>query len=94
MPTRNVNLTDELDCFVAYQVKSGRYENGGWPLSAVCFLFPHQNLWPAIARLGRGASSRPTALRVGRTSPLGEQRVVSTRVFNLNQLSEFGIVFH
>jgi antitoxin ParD1/3/4 len=27
MPTRNVNLTDELDCFVAYQVKSGRYEN-------------------------------------------------------------------
>ena len=27
MPTRNVNLTDELDCFVAYQVKSGHYEN-------------------------------------------------------------------
>ncbi len=27
MPTRNVNLTDEPDFFVAYQVKSGRYEN-------------------------------------------------------------------
>ena len=27
MPTRNVNLTDELDGFIAYQVKSGRYEN-------------------------------------------------------------------
>ena len=27
MPTRNVNLTDELDCFVAYQVESGRYES-------------------------------------------------------------------
>jgi len=27
MPTRNVNLTDELDRFVAYLVKSGRYEN-------------------------------------------------------------------
>ena len=27
MPTRNVNLTDELDGFVAYLVKSGRYEN-------------------------------------------------------------------
>ena len=27
MPTRNVNLTDELDSFVAYQLKSGRYEN-------------------------------------------------------------------
>ena len=27
MPTRNVNLTNELDYFVAYQVESGRYEN-------------------------------------------------------------------
>ncbi len=27
MPTRNVNLTRELDRFVATKVKSGRYEN-------------------------------------------------------------------
>lgn len=27
MPTRNVNLTDELDRFVADKVASGRYEN-------------------------------------------------------------------
>ena len=27
MPTRNVNLTDELDHFVAAKVASGRYEN-------------------------------------------------------------------
>jgi antitoxin ParD1/3/4 len=27
MPTRNVNLTAELDRFVARKVKSGRYEN-------------------------------------------------------------------
>lgn len=27
MPTRNVNLTDELDVFVLAKVKSGRYEN-------------------------------------------------------------------
>jgi antitoxin ParD1/3/4 len=27
MPTRNVNLTDELDRFVAAKVESGRYEN-------------------------------------------------------------------
>ncbi len=27
MPTRNVNLTEELDRFVASQVKSGRYDN-------------------------------------------------------------------
>ena len=27
MPTRNVNLTDGLDSFVAYQLESGGYEN-------------------------------------------------------------------
>src|ERR1700690_55874 len=27
MPTRNVNLTDSLDQFVAKKIKSGRYEN-------------------------------------------------------------------
>ena len=27
MPTRNVNLTNELDGFITYQVKSGRYES-------------------------------------------------------------------
>jgi antitoxin ParD1/3/4 len=27
MPTRNVNLTDELDRFVAKKVMTGRYEN-------------------------------------------------------------------
>ncbi len=27
MPTRNINLTDELDRFVLRKVKSGRYEN-------------------------------------------------------------------
>ncbi len=27
MPTRNVNLTDELDRFVAKKIKTGRYEN-------------------------------------------------------------------
>lgn len=27
MPTRNVNLTEELDRFVAKKIKTGRYEN-------------------------------------------------------------------
>lgn len=27
MPTRNVNLTDQLDQFILSKVKSGRYEN-------------------------------------------------------------------
>jgi len=27
MPTRNVNLTDELDAFVSLKIESGRYDN-------------------------------------------------------------------
>lgn len=27
MPTRNVNLTDELDKFIVSQIENGRYEN-------------------------------------------------------------------
>jgi antitoxin ParD1/3/4 len=27
MPTRNVNLTDELDSYVSQKIESGRYEN-------------------------------------------------------------------
>jgi antitoxin ParD1/3/4 len=34
MPTRNVNLTDELDRFVLGKVKSGRYENASEVLRA------------------------------------------------------------
>jgi len=34
MPTRNVNLTDELDRFVLAKVKSGRYENASEVLRA------------------------------------------------------------
>ncbi len=34
MPTRNVNLTEELDRFVLKKVKSGRYENASEVLRA------------------------------------------------------------
>jgi antitoxin ParD1/3/4 len=34
MPTRNVNLTEELDRFVATKVQSGRYENASEVLRA------------------------------------------------------------
>lgn len=34
MPTRNVNLTDELDRFVTAKVESGRYENASDVLRA------------------------------------------------------------
>lgn len=34
MPTRNVNLTEELDSFVLAKVESGRYENASEVLRA------------------------------------------------------------
>jgi antitoxin ParD1/3/4 len=34
MPNRNVNLTDELDRFVADEVEKGRYENASEVVSA------------------------------------------------------------
>jgi len=35
MPTRNLNLTNELDRFVAKKVKTGRYENASEVVRAV-----------------------------------------------------------
>ena len=44
MPTRNVNLTDELDHFVLQKVESGRYENASEVVRAA---FPdHANAAP------------------------------------------------
>jgi antitoxin ParD1/3/4 len=39
MPTRNVNLTDELDSFVLAKVESGRYENASEVVQAALRTF-------------------------------------------------------
>ena len=54
MPTRNVNLTDELDRFVLEKVESGRYENAS-------------EVVRGAAQLGsRGTAVRGEACRVAR----------------------------
>ena len=42
MPTRNVNLTDELEGFVLAKVKSGRYENASEVVRAALRVFEDQ----------------------------------------------------
>jgi antitoxin ParD1/3/4 len=44
MPTRNVNLTDELDQFVAAKVESGRYENASEVVRAALRTLERQEL--------------------------------------------------
>jgi antitoxin ParD1/3/4 len=42
MPTRNVNLTEELDSFVLAKVKSGRYENSSEVVRAALRTFERE----------------------------------------------------
>ena len=42
MPTRNVNLTEELDTFVLAKVKSGRYENASEVVRAALRALEHE----------------------------------------------------
>jgi antitoxin ParD1/3/4 len=42
MPTRNVNLTDELDSFVLAKVESGRYENASEVVRAALRTFERE----------------------------------------------------
>jgi antitoxin ParD1/3/4 len=42
MPTRNVNLTDELDTFILEKVESGRYENASEVVRAALRTFERE----------------------------------------------------
>ncbi len=44
MPTRNVNLTGELDSFVLANVQSGRYENASEVVRAALMTFEREEL--------------------------------------------------
>ena len=44
MPTRNVNLTEELDIFILSKVQSGRYENASEVVRAALRLLEREEL--------------------------------------------------
>ncbi|HEX7480975.1 MAG TPA: type II toxin-antitoxin system ParD family antitoxin [Polyangiales bacterium] len=60
MPTRNVNLTEELDSFIAAKVASGKYENASEVVRAGLRVLGEQEearqVWLAYARKEAGAA--------------------------------------
>jgi putative addiction module CopG family antidote len=57
MPTRNVNLTDELDRFVAAKVKTGRYENASEVIRSLSALWNVTSLSTGRSQLHSGQPS-------------------------------------
>jgi len=72
MPTRNVNLTDELDRFVNLKIESGRYENASEVIRAAL---------RALERDEQEHEAKLTALRTaideGDASGLAEEDVLA-----------------
>jgi len=66
MPTRNVNLTNELDRFVREKVESGRYENASEVVRAALRTLEReeQEYWAKLAAL-RAAIDEGDASGVG-----------------------------
>jgi antitoxin ParD1/3/4 len=69
MPTRNVNLTDELDRFVAKKVKTGRYENASEVVRAGLRTLEEQQYEAKIAAL-------KAAIDAGDASGIAEGKVL------------------
>jgi antitoxin ParD1/3/4 len=60
MPTRNVNLTDELDSFVLAKIESGRYENASEVVrAALRALEREEQQFEALSPTPGGHSSFP-----------------------------------
>lgn len=75
MPTRNVNLTDELDRFVLDRVKSGRYENSSEVVRAALRMLEReeQQYQAKLAALGK-AIDEGDASGIAGGNPFGRVR--------------------
>jgi len=75
MPTRNVNLTNELDRFVATKVKSGRYENASEVVRAgLRTLERDEHLYEAKLAALRAAIDEGDASGIARGNVFGRVR--------------------
>jgi antitoxin ParD1/3/4 len=72
MPTRNVNLTDEFDRFVAAKIESGRYENASEVVRA------------ALRTLEREEQAYEAELATFRARSMPVLRVVSLKAIRSN----------
>ena len=75
MPTRNVNLTDELDRFVLEKVASGRYENASEVVRAALRTLGHEEeLYEAKLAALRAAIDRGDRSGVAEGKPFARVR--------------------
>lgn len=75
VPTRNVNLTDELDRFVLDSVKSGRYENSSEVVrAALRTLEREEQQYQAKLAALRQAIDEGDASGISEGSPFGRVR--------------------
>ena len=75
MPTRNVNLTDELDRFVLEKVESGRYENASEVVRAALRNLDREEQWyEAKLALLRAAVDEGDASGVAEGRPFARVR--------------------
>lgn len=75
MPTRNVNLTDELDSFVLKKVKSGRYENASEVVrAALRTLEREEQQYEAKLAALRSAIDEGDASGIAEGNPFGRVR--------------------
>ncbi len=70
MPTRNVNLTDELDQFVLAKVESGRYENASEVVRAALRILEREE-----QRYEAKLAALRTAIDEGDASGIAEENV-------------------
>ena len=79
MPTRNVNLTDELDRFVRKKVESGRYENASEVVrAALRNLDREEQLYEAKLAALRAAVDEGDASGVAEGNPFARVRKTLT----------------
>jgi len=75
MPTRNVNLTDDLDSFVLAKVESGRYENASEVVrAALRTLEREEQQFEAKLAALRTAIDEGDASGVAKGNPFGRVR--------------------
>jgi antitoxin ParD1/3/4 len=75
MPTRNVNLTDELDTFVLAKVESGRYENASEVVrAALRSLEREEHLYAAKLAALRTAIDEGDAIGIAEGNPFDRVR--------------------
>lgn len=81
MPTRNVNLTDELDSFVVAKVESGRYQNASEVIRAALRTLEREEQYEARLAALRNAIDEGDGSGIAEGNPFTRVR----KAFNVSK---------